>query len=68
MYTLHHLLKLGFKQAQINYHANKGMLDHVRRLRPGGDRIYTADDVIQLGQELNVPVTLELLREVSDES
>ena len=68
MYTLHHLLKLGFKQAAINYHANKGMLDHVRRLRPGGDRIYTADDVIRLGRELNVNVSPERLQEVSSES
>jgi DNA-binding transcriptional MerR regulator len=67
MYTLHHLLKLGFKQAAINYHANKGMLNHVKRIRPGGDRIYTAQDIIRLGQELNIAVTEERIKEVNNE-
>ena len=67
MYTLHHLLKVGFKQAAINYHANKGLLNHVKRIRPGGDRIYSADDVLRLGKELNVKVTPEMLEEVTRE-
>jgi DNA-binding transcriptional MerR regulator len=66
MYTLHHLLNLGFKQAAINYHANKGMLNHVKRIRPGGDRIYSIQDIIRLGKELNIPITEERIKEVCD--
>lgn len=65
MFTMHHLLKLGFKAAAINYHATKGKLNHVARLRPGGPRFFTTEEVIQLGEELNVPVTLKDIDEVS---
>ena len=59
MYTMFHLLSLGFKASAINYHATKGKLNHVARLRPGGARIFSADEILQLGIELNVPVTLK---------
>jgi len=67
-YTLHHLLKLGFKASAINYQVTKGKLDHIQRVRPGGDRLYSAQDILYLGELLNFPITEEQIKEVSHES
>lgn len=70
MYSRMDLFRLGFKKSQIESAAAKGLLDHVFRIRPGGQRIYSASNIIELAEELGVTLSSDckekLQSEISD--
>ena len=62
-----HLLKLGFKRSVLEYQSTLGKLDHISRIRPGGPKVYTVDQVLQLARDFDIPVDREDIHRVLKE-
>jgi hypothetical protein len=67
MYSRQHLLSFGFKKSSLEYAAVKGYMDNATRIYPGGPRIFSAAQVIELSRKLNVPLDDSVQNELNNE-
>ncbi len=68
MYSRQDLFRQGFKKSSLEYAATKGWMNDVIRVYPGGPRLFTASQILELANKMKHKLTDEVRTKLEEEA